>query len=264
MRKTLEYRGDLGQTTLPEILFTIHRHSVTGVIEATREGVVKRVWLRGGSVVHATSGDRADSLGAFLRRTGRISAEAFVGTMRERAQSEQRYGALLVEGGVLSPAEVYRAIHDQVEEIVWSLFAWESGEVTFQVERVRRRPGHGAHQPAAAARDPAGRQARARARAPWPPAWGARDTIFEPSFRTEDLIEIGLDKDEYELLRRVDGRRGFMELCSAGPGHPAEAARLLYGFHVLQLIRRTGREAGVVKIKLKTEGDELGRAERLR
>jgi hypothetical protein len=257
LRKSLEYRGDLGQTTLPEILFAIHRHSVPGVMEASRDGVVKRVWLRGGNVVHATSSDRADSLGAFLRRTGRISAEAFVGTMRERAHSEQRYGSLLVEGGVLSPGEVYRAIRDHVEEIVWSLFGWEAGEVTFKVSdfqdgddmvRINLPLPHVILQ--GVKRAPSARALAAR--------MGSRDTIFEPSFRIEDLIEIGLEKDEYELLRRVDGRRGFMELCSAGPGHPAEAARLLYGFHVLQLIRRTGREAGVVKIKLKTEGDELG------
>jgi hypothetical protein len=258
LRKNLEYRGDLGQATLPEILFTIHRHAVPGVMEASRDGVVKRVWLRSGSVIHASSSDRADSLGAFLRRSGRISAEAFVDTMRERAHSELRYGALLVEGGVLSPAEVYRGIRDQIEEIVWSLFTWESGEITFQISEFEDRDMVRIHLPLpqvilqGVKRAPSARALAARL--------GRKETVFEPSFRIEDLIEIGLEADEYELIRRVDGRRGFMELCSAGPRQPAEYARLLYAFHVLQLIRRTEREAGMIKIKMKTEGEQIGSA----
>ncbi len=251
----MEYRGDLGQTTLPEMLFTIHRHAVPGVMVARRDGVVKRIWLRAGNVIHASSSDRADSLGAFLRRTGRISAEAFVDTMRERAHSPQRYGALLVEGGLLSPVEVYRGIRDHIEEIVWSLFTWDSGEITFQISEFEQDDVVRIDLPLpqvilqGVKRVPSARPLAARL--------GRKETVFEPCFRTEDLIALGLDGEEYELLRRVDGRRGFMEVCSAGPRPPAECARLLYAFHVLQLIRRTDREAGMIRIKMKTEGEEI-------
>ena len=43
--------------------------------------MVKRVFIREGNVVHATSSDRDDSLGAYLQRTGKITAEQFAETM---------------------------------------------------------------------------------------------------------------------------------------------------------------------------------------
>ena len=56
--KRFQYRGDLRQTALPEILFTIYLHRVPGVIECRRDDVLKKVVLRDGAVVHAASSDR--------------------------------------------------------------------------------------------------------------------------------------------------------------------------------------------------------------
>src|SRR3990172_2479362 len=131
--RTFQYRGDLRTTALPEMLYTIYRARVAGVVEAQRSGASKKVWIKDGSVVHASSSDRNDSLGVFLRRAGRISQDDFAATMRQREGSEQRLGELLIERGLLSPAAVYGAIREQVEAVVWSLFSWEDGEVTFSL-----------------------------------------------------------------------------------------------------------------------------------
>src|SRR5262245_51017152 len=80
VESTFQYRGDLAQTALPEILSTIDRFQVPGVIEASREGVVKRVFLKEGNVVHATSTDRDDSLGSYLERNGVLTPEVVAET----------------------------------------------------------------------------------------------------------------------------------------------------------------------------------------
>jgi uncharacterized protein DUF4388 len=255
VERTFEYRSDLRQTTLPEILFTIHHHRVPGLMEATREGVTKRVWVRSGAVICATSTDRNDSLGAFLRRQNIITPEIYGATVKARAMTGRRFGSLLVEGGHMSPGEVYRGIAGQIEEIVWSLFTWEEGDINFRISEFEDQDMVRIHLPLrhviveGIKRAPSARALAQRI--------GRKETIFEPSFRVEELIEIGLGADDWKLLSLVNGKRSFFELCNAGPWTPAENAKVLYAFLVLQIIRRSGIEQGGIKIRLRTEGDEF-------
>jgi hypothetical protein len=251
------YRGDLRQTALPEMLAIIDRTGVSGVVEAVFGEFSKQIYLDRGCVVHAASNDIADSLGAYLRRSGRISDGDFEAVMERRHEGPRRLGEVLIERGVLAPDEAYRAIREQIEAIVWSLFSWEEGDVKFAIGPpnlvgvvriqvpLRQAIVQGIKR-AANAKSIVKRL-------------GGRDSLFEPSFRYEDLIEIALEGPEYELLRRVDGKRRLYELCTDGPVPAADAARLLYAFSVLGVIRRTGaaepleRTAGGIRIKLKPE-----------
>ncbi len=89
---------------------------------------------------------------------------------------------------------------------------------------------------------------------------GRKDTVLEPSFQPEALIELGLDRDEYALLKSVDGSRTLYELCSAGPFSAAENAKMLYAFRVLHLVTGPSpvrAQAGRVKIQLRSQGDQF-------
>jgi hypothetical protein len=270
-----QYRGDLAETALPEMLFAIHRFQVAGVIEAEREGVVKRVHIKEGNVVHATSTDRNDSLGTFLLRAGKLNAEQYAATMVEREKGDRRYGEILIDLGLLAPAGVYEAIREQIEAIVWSLFYWQDGRVTFSIGD----PGGGGRVAVqlpmrqvvlgGIKRAPNARALVARL--------GRRETVFVPDFETEQLIDLALDADEHALLRMVDGRRTLYEICDQGPLSAADNAKLLYAFQVLRLIRKASVEenvpaggpppgsdaaprpepTGAVKIRIKTRGDRF-------
>ncbi|HEX2253284.1 MAG TPA: DUF4388 domain-containing protein [Thermoanaerobaculia bacterium] len=234
---SFQYRGELAETGLPEILHSIDRFQVPGVIAAERAGVVKEVYIKEGRVVHASSSDLEDSLGTHLLRTGRLSQAVFDETMRLRGESDRRYGVLLIEEGVLAPGEVYRAVREQVEAIVWSLFGWEDGAVTFSIGEFPHGGGRihidlpmGQVILQGIKRAPDARALVARL--------GRRETVFEPTYDTDPLIEIALDRREYELLRLVDGRRTLYQVCTEGPLAAADNAKLMYAFRVLQLIRR--------------------------
>jgi hypothetical protein len=248
-----QYRGDLAETALPEMFAMIHRALVPGVVEATRDGVQKRVFLRDGYVLFATSDDRADSLGEFVLRTGLISPAGALELAKLREASPRRLGELLVERRLLSPAHVREAIRQQISAIVWSLFGWDRGEVTFRIGDfeepnlvridlpLRQVILRGIHHVADAKRLVA--------------RLGRKDTQYEPCWRAEDLIELALDGEEFKLLSLVNGKRSLYELCTQGPASPAENGKTLYAFRVLQLIRERGDEAGSggVRIKFKTE-----------
>lgn len=250
------FRGELSETSLPEVLSTINRHSMPGVVEANRDGIVKRIFIREGYILFATSSDRADSLGRFVIDRGLISPAAATELAKARDSGTSRLGEVLVERKFLPPAEVQDAIRKQIEGIVWSLFTWERGEVTFRIGQV--------DEPNLIRIDLPLRYAVLRGVEKVPDAkrlvarLGRKDTVYEPCHRTEDLIEIALDADEYKQLCLVDGKRTLYDLCTQGPRSPGDNGKMLYAFQVLQLIRQRAedRSSGGIKIKFRTENDQ--------
>ncbi|MEM7585047.1 MAG: DUF4388 domain-containing protein [Acidobacteriota bacterium] len=236
MGKTFQYHETLEDTSLSEMFATIYRHKVPGLIEISRDDVSKRIYINEGNVVHATSTDRTDRLGAHLYRQGKLSRKQLVETMRRRELSGKRHGQLLIEDQLLSPGELYEAIRTQMESIVWSVFSWQRGEVTFRIGEYNEPIMIKIHLPM--------RQVIVRGIKQVPDTkalvaqLGRKNTIFKPTYGTEDLIEIALDRKEYQLLCLVDGKRQLFDICSAGPYSISENARLLYAFNILKLITK--------------------------
>ncbi len=236
MGKTFQYRETLEDTALSEMFATIYRHKVPGMIEISRDEAVKRIYINEGNVIHASSTDRSDRLGAHLYRLGKLTRKQLVETMRRREQSGKRHGQLLIEDQLLSPGELYEAIRTQMEAIVWSVFSWQRGEVTFRIGDFNEPTMIKIHLPM--------RQVIIRGIKQVPDTktlvarLGRKSTVFQPSYATEDLIEIALDSKEYQLLCLVDGKRKLFDVCSAGPYSISENARLLYAFSILKLITK--------------------------
>jgi len=254
MGKTFQYRETLEDTALSEMFATIYRHRVPGLIEISRDGVVKRIYINLGSVIHATSTDRADRLGAHLYRTGKLTRQQLVETMRNREQSGKRHGQLLIEARLLSPGELYEAIRSQMEAIVWSVFSWQRGEVTFSIGELGEPMMIKIHLPM--------RQVIVRGIKQVPDTkslvqkLGNKSTVFGPSYTTEDLIDVALNSDEYHLLTLVDGKRRLYDVCTEGPFSVSENARLLYAYRILNLITMvegSGKATGSVMIRYKPD-----------
>lgn len=241
----LEYKGDLAVTTLPEIFFSIYRFQVPGIIEARDGGEVKKVFIKNGNILHATSSNLDDSLGPYLHRQGLLTTEQLESAMAARRGTQERLGSLLIQHGLLTPAQVLEAIRAQVESIVWSLFYWKAGKVTFSI-------GDFADSSMIQIMLPM-RQVILRGikRAPDPKELvsrlGTKTTVFEPIYQAEDLIEIAIDGRELDLLRLVDGQRSLYDICTTGPFSAADNAKLIYAYCVLRLVQavpETAPEAG--------------------
>ena len=256
VNREFKYRASLADTSLPEILFSIDRFRVGGVIEARRDDQVKQVYLRDGYVIHARSSVENDRLGSYLERAALLQPKQVQTLAELRNTTNRRFGVLLVERGLLSPAAVFDAIRTHVEEIVWSLFDWRDGEVTFElgefqeddVVQIQLPLRRVIFQGIKRSPDPKALVARL----------GSRDTLVEPCYHTEDLIELGLTNAELQVLYSVDGHRTLYRLLSQREVEPAATARLLYAYHVLQLIKVTQvGDQEPIKITFRTAGDRL-------
>ncbi|MDX1642872.1 MAG: DUF4388 domain-containing protein [Thermoanaerobaculia bacterium] len=239
MTEDVRYQADLTETPLAEVLEAVGSFGEPGVLEVVRAGMVKRVYLEAGYVVHASSSDPIDRLSEYIRRTGLVDEERIDAVDQERSNTNRRLGVLLVEQGLLTPRQVYESICGQIEEIVCSLFAWQSGRAIFESRRfdlgemvqvmlpLRRVVFEGLK------RSP--RQGESREPVDFEAA------VLAPSFRYEDLIEVGLDGDETDLLERVDGRTKVAELCSGSSFSSGECTRRLYAFEALSLVRSVSK-----------------------
>ena len=122
--------GDIRVFSLADLLGLIHASSRSGFLYFTRDDHVKSIYLHRGEVVFATSNQRVDRLGECLLRAGVIGIEQLREAER-RFRGEGRFGKVRVEGGFLTPRELWNGVKYQVEEIVRSLFAYTAGTVYF-------------------------------------------------------------------------------------------------------------------------------------
>jgi hypothetical protein len=247
-----QYQGDLSEQPLPEILQVVYRYRAPGVVTAVRDDVEKRIYLEGGYVTFATSTDREDSLGSFLRRSHRIATAEH--RLREMellaAKGGRRYGEILVEHGVLSEEELRDRVADQVREILWSVFDWESGCVTFEAGPSRSGEEIRLDIPTPQVILDGARRITnpKRCVSRLGPSW----SVFEPGPETPERLSLTLSTAERQFLARADGARTLRDLVSLGPGNVAQNARILYAFWVLKLILRRELTSGIRKLQWRT------------
>jgi len=249
------FRGDLATTPLAEALQTIHHYRVPGVLSATRDGIEKKIFVWNGDVIFATSGDRADSLGDYVLKSGRITQEAFDRSIELLLLSggEKRHGEILVEMGILSDQALFDIVSAQVRSILFSVFDWEDGDYTFQVGQYRTHELIQLNIPARQAILEGVKQIRNAKRLV--SLLGPSYTIFDPAYVAGEIADIGLNGGELRLLAHVNGVKTLKELIATGPADAEHNAKLMYAFFALKLISRREMTArSIKKIQWKTEG----------
>jgi len=254
MEKQFEYRGDLAETPLAEVLATIYRYNVPGILSVAREGRVRQIHLDEGLVIYASSNERESNLGMYLLRQGILKPEAAREAEQRRKRERMRFGQVLLQMGLVTPERLNEAILGQVKEILWGAFEWETGDMVFDVGG--RHVGE-----------------LVRIDLPIPEAilqgirraadvkrlvqrLGASTTVFEKT--PGPLLDL-FTAEERRFYEAVDGKTPLQPLCARGPASVSENARLLYAFFCLGLLRRMrGTGKGAKKIQYKTEGGSLG------
>jgi uncharacterized protein DUF4388 len=254
MQKRFEYRGELGVTPLAEILATIHRYRVPGVLTLAREGRVRQISLDDGLVVFASSNERETSLGMYLLKQGILKSDTAREAEARRTRDGLRLGQVLLQMGILTPERLNDAITAQIREILWGAFDWEAGEVVFEIgprqarELVRldlRIPD--------VILDGIRRASDVRRLVQ---RLGSGQTIFE---RMQSPLLALFSQPEQDFYQKVDGRTPLQVLCTKGPKTVPENARVLYAFFCMGMLRRLRSSGGgAKKIQYKTEGGMLG------
>lgn len=247
-----EFRSNLATTPLAEVLQTVHRYRVSGVVDVVCRGVSKKIFIWNGDVVFATSDDIEESLGRFLLARNLISKRGYEESTRllMGAKGMKRHGEVLVGMGLLTPARLHAVVFEQVKSIVTAIFEWEEGAVTFVVGEYRADEliqlkiptRHMILEGVKAIRDVR------RIVNSLGPSW----TVFTPCYAPAEIGDVGLSPGEVDFLGLVDGIRTLRQLAAAGSGDAAQNAKLVYAFATLKLITRKEPNSGVKKLQWKS------------
>lgn len=127
----MSFTGLLKFYPLPDILLDLQRSDATGVLEFRNDPICKRIYIKSGVMVFATSNEAEDRLEEILLRTKKINSDHYYQSIAVMEKEGRPLGRVLVELGYLKPQELILAVKHQAEEIILSLFRWEEGIVTF-------------------------------------------------------------------------------------------------------------------------------------
>ncbi len=243
------YQTDIANTPLPEILVTVHRYKAPGIIECRRGNEQKEIFLDRGQIIFATSNQVRDSLGDKLLREGRITQEQYDESVRRLVSSGKRQGTILTEMNMIAFDALLAALREQILDVVWSVFAWDAGSVSFTPGRHKQQEFVKVDIPIPQAilqgvrRVPDPRPLVARL--------GNKTTILVRTYK--EVEGLTFDDDERRLLDSCDGKRALLDLISIGPLSAANNAKILYAFIALQLIAVKAPER--IKMNVRTAGD---------
>ena len=243
------YVGELADTPLPEMLATIHRHRVPGVLEAQLGDFLKKVFILNGDIIFASSTNRGESLGDALLGAGRITVEQYrASALRLLEEPRKRHGQVLVEMGLLTEAEMRAAVLEQVQRIVWSLFDVAEGLVTFTLGEDRADEVYKLRIPTPRAIlygcKTVADAKRLVARL------GNKNTVLARAPLPEQLQGFQVESGEEQLLDLVDGKRTLFELCDQGPFSAGLNARILYAFHCLGMTRKEKESGSGIRVQV--------------
>ena len=131
--------GDLRTLSLTDLLQLISTSGKTGVLSVFRPkgsasgDIQKReIYFLKGNIIYATSfGSEDELLGNLILRKRKISKADLDKAITLQKGSHKRLGTVLFEMGLLSREEVAECLKYQIEEIIYNLFGWASGEFIF-------------------------------------------------------------------------------------------------------------------------------------
>ncbi len=124
-------RGNVKDVNLIKILIYLNRNRKTGTLSITTPAFTKKIYVRAGDAIFASSTYTDDRLGEMLLKTGRITVEQYDKSVEVLKSSSKRLGAILVDLGYLNPSDLVRSVTHQAREIIHSMFHIEDGEYEF-------------------------------------------------------------------------------------------------------------------------------------
>jgi hypothetical protein len=130
--------GRLEEVELAELLHFLALNNRTGKVMLSRRDAHGLVVVRLGRIVYAASSSIREAFGNILVCRGLVTPEALAQALEKQHVSAEgkRLGALLVESGALTEAQLQDALKHQTGQVVQELCRWRTGYFKFEVTPV--------------------------------------------------------------------------------------------------------------------------------
>ena len=124
--------GNLSTVSLSDLLQLISVSGKTGMLLISRENQRRQIYFKKGDITYAISlGSEEELLGNLLLTQRKLLKPDLEKALRLQKLTNKRLGDILYEMRVLTRDEVVECLQFQIEEVIYSLFGWSSGEFIF-------------------------------------------------------------------------------------------------------------------------------------
>lgn len=218
-------------------LLDLARKSGRLTVRSTARDNEGRVYFDKGAVVHATMRDNPHTLGALLRKAGKVSdRELQAASAAQREGDKRLLGEILVAHGSVTRRDIDRYMRMQIESVVFDLFSWNEGTFSFadgtddavQMDAVVRVSIESLLMEGARRID---EWSRMKDRIP-----GADVVPRLAGHREAADTYIDLRPAEWEVLAMVDGDHSLREIAAELAVSEFEVAKTVYGMLSTELI----------------------------
>ncbi len=124
-------RTMIDRASLPSYLFQIALERDTGALIFRDHHRRKKIYLVEGALEFVASTDKRELLGEYLIARGQVLRMEVDMALAMLPRFGGRLGDALVGLGVLRPIELFRAIHDQMQERFLDVLSWKQGDLAF-------------------------------------------------------------------------------------------------------------------------------------
>ncbi len=238
--------GDIqrGISDAAALIARLFASDFTGHIVFRRGATEMVIHIESGRPVFASSNLANDRMGELLLREGKITAEQFARCRDLVRDTGRRMGEILVERGFLKRRELLPAVRRHVEDIIYSLFAWDQGEYRIVAgdgaasERIRL-----SRHPAAMVLEGVRRKLD---RSTLERLLGPPTAVVETTDRDKLAAITGvadLSAEERAALAAFDGSADLAQVARLTGADLANVYQLAWGLHLLGLVttrRRVG------------------------
>jgi hypothetical protein len=223
-------QGNFNELGLPEILDYLRTTAKTGVLVVRNGAVTKTLHFKKGVVVFASSNLPEERFGEMLLKENKITREQFEAASKLVTRGK-RLGKILVELQAISPKALWNEVRHQVQEISYSILAWDSG--SFQFLEGEERTGENITTSLSVPELLLEGLRRIKDSALFQRRIPSKDIVFErvlPAHRPS-----GLKVEEYEkhVFHLVDGNRSVQEVCDLSEVGEFETLKTLYIFFTI-------------------------------
>jgi len=123
--------GKLQTMQLSEVLQWLGHTAKTGVLVLSNGSVEKRIFFMRGEVIMTASTDPKEHLGHFLVSHGLIDEVTLAKAIGMQSENKMLLGKILVTIGALEESQLDRMLRLKLEESVYEIFTWPSGDFRF-------------------------------------------------------------------------------------------------------------------------------------
>ncbi len=225
-------------------LLDLARKSGRLTVRSTVRGNEGRVYFDKGAVVHATMQDNPHTLGALLRKAGKVSdKEMNIASEAQRKGDARVLGEILIAQGAVTRRDVEKYMRLQIESVVFDLFSWNEGTFSFadgsddqvKMDAAVRVSIESLLMEGARRID---EWSRMKDRIP-----GAHVIPRLAQVREESDSYIDLRPAEWEVLTLIDGAHSLRDIAAELAVSEFEVAKTVYGLLSTELIEIAGHEA---------------------